>query len=288
MNPATCSGVSRMVRCRLFRRVYEPAFHLPGFADLVDVESVPVLFIVECQLVRAAAVERGRVASQPLGLVDMPEASERHSRRVYRLRQDHHVLPCEECLPALAFASCYRVVRHQDAGRSLFQPRRLSHQDFVDQRGRVPVLRLCIRVRHESPQPPFVKSRQGEYLQIPAVRVERFDLRRGVDVEVSLSLRGLFQHTVGSGIVVVHGSEKQHHLAACPAERSEEFRDRVLDVLQRGVCPHPRPVEKVPGDDGHVRLFNLCRPRYRPHAVQRVLASGVLSVPHGAVQVPKV
>ena len=83
------------------RRVNEAALDDLVPLDFVNVEAVFHALIIERQLVRAAAVIGRRVASEPLGFVDVSEAPQRHPCAVDGLRQDHHVLPREEGLTAL-------------------------------------------------------------------------------------------------------------------------------------------------------------------------------------------
>ena len=181
-------------------------------------------------------------------------------------------------------------MRHQNPGGRLRLVGfcRKPHDDFVDQRGGVFVLCLRICVRHEHPKPPLVKSRHGENLHIPCARFERVHLRGCVDGQVVHPLGENPQGVERFRVVVVLRPEKKRHFFAFPAERPDEVGHRRVYVIQCRVCPYPAAVEKVPGDDCHLRLLDRRRLRYRPHAFQRVLAPCVLPILDGTVQIPQV
>ena len=166
------------------RRMDKSAVYLACNAYFMNIKSVFVFFVIECQLVRAAAVICRGIASEPLRFVYVAEASKRYSYCIYCLWKYHHILSRKKCLSIIRFAPGHRVVRCQYARLFPVKLCRLSCDNSVDQRGGILIFSFCVCIRHKHPQPPFVESRHSQYLYFPIPRTQRINLWGSVNMQI--------------------------------------------------------------------------------------------------------
>ena len=254
----------------------------------MEPEAVLDTFVVEVELIGAAAVIGRGIAREFLRAVDMPETGEVYAGAVDGRREYDNVLPREEGAAVVGLAAGDGVMGHEDARDALVELRRKPEQNVVDERGSVAVLGLLVRSGAEQPQAAFVEAGEGQNLNRPGAGGEFLDARRGVDVEV-LFVLGDFPHSLeGAGIVVVLGAEQQDDVLAAAAQRSDEFCDGVVHVVEGGVGPDAGAVEQVSGDDGDVRRLRRGPLRDVLHAGDGVLSAGVFTVPNRPRKVSEV
>ena len=116
----------------------------------MNIKSVFVFFVIECQLVRAAAVICRGIACEPLRFVYVAEASKRYSYCIYCLWKYHHILSRKKCLSIIRFAPGHRVVRCQYARLFPVKLCRLSCDNSVDQRGGILIFSFCVCIRQSA------------------------------------------------------------------------------------------------------------------------------------------
>ena len=127
----------------------------------MDVKAVLDAFVIEVELIGAAAVIGRSIARKFLRAVDMPEAGEVYAGAVDGRRQDDNVLPGEEGAAVVGFAAGDGVVGHEDARDALVELCGQSEEDVIDERGGVAVLGLLVRSGAEQPQAAFVEAGEG-------------------------------------------------------------------------------------------------------------------------------
>ena len=254
----------------------------------VEPKTMLRALVVEIQLVHAAAVIGRSFAGKTLGLVDVSETGKVNACCVDRGGQNHHVLSRQEGAAVVRFAAAHGVVGGHDSRDAVIELRCKAQNRVVYEGCRVAVLLLLVHARVEQAQAGFIEARNSHDLHRAFLGVQLLDRGRGVDVQIAQVLGRLLNELEGTGVVVVHGAEQQHHLVAAPAQRNDELLQGVVYVVQSGVSPDAGAVEQIASDDRNLRLDALRILHDRFHAADRVQAAEVFAVFCGTCQVAQV